>query len=523
MFARCVRGHQTGAPVADRCIRPRRRGRGAELHVHQLRRAGQHPHRDRVDPVQLGRDPGPADQRGGTERGLPEVAGLGPVPVRRFDARGQPPRGDGAGIPDHQPRLHRGQRAHPRRCALYRGPEPGAAGLQPRAGRTGRRRHRRGLYAGRASVGDRAAPDHRAQREPRRPRLRGVRGPRDGDRADQLRRQPRLLRPPAAPRPGDDAGRPVPVDHPVRHLRRRPRGRGPAAVARLLSVARLCRRADPVGHAGAVARPRRLLPDLPHPGGPAIPLRSGWRHLQPAGDRPDAVPVRDPRGPGRPVHAAGDRPDGAAARAAGDAAGPDLHPRPARVQPQPARPYARHHLRHRARPPRLRRAHRHRGQRHDARPCDPAGIRDGGGRPLQPARDPRRRRPHPRARLLLAGRGDGAGGLDRRAGHPRRRRGGAADGRLGLRGELLGAARGGRRLQLLGIELPRPRADAELRHRHRVGQFELPAELHRALLPEPRPRAQPIGLLHPQLAGQPDLRQPHRRLPKRHRLPVGRV
>jgi outer membrane protein assembly factor BamA len=51
--------------------------------------------------------------------------------------------------------------------------------------------------------------DHPARRQPRRSRLRSDRGPRGGNPAHRLRRQPRIFRPPPAPRSGKHAGRAV--------------------------------------------------------------------------------------------------------------------------------------------------------------------------------------------------------------------------------------------------------------------------------------------------------------------------
>ena len=102
------------------------------------------------------------------------------------------------GEPDDQPDRLRGQR-QPRRRGAGRGdPAPPAARLLGAGGGGGRPADHRGL-PGRRALRRHGEPGHHPPvGEPRRPGLRDLRGPQDRGAADQLQRQPGLLRPPAA-------------------------------------------------------------------------------------------------------------------------------------------------------------------------------------------------------------------------------------------------------------------------------------------------------------------------------------
>ncbi len=215
----------------------------------------------------------------------------------------------------------------------------------PNAGRGGRRAHRRRLPPERAPGGHGRAADHPPRREPRRPGLRGHRGRHRRDRADLVRRQPRLFRPPAAARAGDQAGGPAASADPARHVRRRAHRVRPAVAARLLPFARLRRLPDPGRQHRARARAGRHLHHLQRAGGAVVRLRPDHgRHRRAGrGRRASSSPCR---GSGRAPTYTPDRgrehhhPDGAA----GDAQGPELRPGRAAGQPQRPRPDARHRL-----------------------------------------------------------------------------------------------------------------------------------------------------------------------------------
>ena len=135
--------------------------------------------------------------------------------------------------------------------------------------------------------------------------------------------------------------------------------------------------------------------------------------------------AEDPQGPDlqpgadREQH----RPDGEP----GPEKGPELRPDRAAGYPRRPQPGGGHRIRHRQGRADLRRADRHRRQRHHAGPGGPPPVPQRGRRPLQPARNPPVGRTHPRAGLFLRRQGRCPAGLQPGSGGGQCRCRGTAD------------------------------------------------------------------------------------------------
>ena len=163
------------------------------------RRRRQPAHRGGLDPGLRRHRARPAgDARAAEPRGQEPVRHRA-LRGRAGDARGRAARHHRAGEPDDQPDRLRGQRLARRRGADRGRAAPAAARLFGGRGRAGRAAHHRRLPGGGALRGRGQSGDHPPVGEPGRPRLRDFRGAPDLGAADQLHRQPGVLRPaPAA-------------------------------------------------------------------------------------------------------------------------------------------------------------------------------------------------------------------------------------------------------------------------------------------------------------------------------------
>ena len=133
--------------------------------------------------------------------------------------------------------------------------------------------------------------DHPPVREPRRPRLRDLRGAQDRRAADQLHRQPGVLRPPAAAGDRDQPVELAELHLRRQHLRRRQARARPRAPAPVLPRARLHRRPGAVVDRRDGARAHRLLPVLHRLRGPAVQLRPGLGQLADPGPQRRGLPA----------------------------------------------------------------------------------------------------------------------------------------------------------------------------------------------------------------------------------------